>query len=125
MAGDYGRKGAFANGIPSDPGARSQSARAGNGHGHFLGDGEFDSPELQAELEAYHREYACRMAKNIQIGMAGEWLNLAGLAVQRGQWAFRKGALFTQTAYGPAMVIAWWATPYEEPVYLHRPELSA
>ena len=34
----------------------------------FLGDGEFDSPELQAELEASGWEYVCRTAKNIQIG---------------------------------------------------------
>src|SRR3989337_215871 len=34
----------------------------------FLGDGEFDSPELQAELDAYKWAYVCRTAKNIQIG---------------------------------------------------------
>jgi len=57
----------------------------------FLGDGEFDSPELQAELEAYEWEYVCRTAKNIQIGVAGEWSSLADLQVMRGQRVFRKG----------------------------------
>lgn len=84
----------------------------------FLGDGEFDSPELQAELDAYGWEYVCRTAKNIQIRVEGEWLSLAELAVTRGQRVFRKGAWFTCTAYGPVMVIAWWEARYQEPIYL-------
>jgi hypothetical protein len=84
----------------------------------FLGDGEFDSPELQAELTNYQWEYVCRTAKNIQIGVAEEWLSLAELAVQRGQRVFRKGVLFTKDAYGPVMVIAWWGGRYTEPIFL-------
>ena len=84
----------------------------------FLGDGEFDSPELQAELEAYGWEYACRTAKNIQISVDGACLSLVELAVTRGQRVFRKGALFTKTAYGPVLVIAWWGARYQEPIYL-------
>ena len=34
------------------------------------------------------------------------------------QRAFRKGALFTQAAYGPVTVIAWWGARYAEPIYL-------
>jgi hypothetical protein len=49
-----------------------------------VGDGEFDSPELQAELEGYHWQYVCRTAKNILIGLDGDWLSLADLAVPRG-----------------------------------------
>ena len=84
----------------------------------FLGDGEFDSPELQAEVAGYHWEYACRTAKNIQIKVDEEWSSLAALQVQRGQRLFRKGVLFTKAAYGPVMVIAWWGTGYAEPIYL-------
>lgn len=84
----------------------------------FLGDGEFDSPELQAELAAYKWEYACRTAKNIQIGVDDEWSSLADLNVQRGKREFRKDALFTNAAYGPVMVIAWWGARYKEPIYL-------
>ena len=84
----------------------------------FLGDGEFDSPELQAEVEGYAWEYACRTAKNIQIGVDQAWLSLADLQVQRGQRLFRKGVLFTNAAYGPVMVIAWWGARYKEPIYL-------
>jgi Transposase DDE domain len=84
----------------------------------FLGDGEFDSPELQAELEAYEWEYACRTAKNIQIGVAEAWSSLADWPVTRGQRVFRKGVWFTKAAYGPVMVIAWWGARYKEPIYL-------
>jgi hypothetical protein len=84
----------------------------------FLGDGEFDSPELQAELAGYQWEYVCRTAKNIQIGIDDEWSSLADLNVKRGQREFRKGVLFTNAAYGPVTVIAWWGARYTEPIYL-------
>lgn len=84
----------------------------------FLGDGEFDSPELLAEVNGYGWAYVCRTAKNIQIGVGDEWLSLADLNVQRGQRAFRKGARFTQAAYGPVTVIAWWGARYDDPIYL-------
>jgi len=84
----------------------------------FLGDGEFDSPELQAEVAGYAWEYACRTAKNIQIGADDEWLSLADLPVTRGQRVFRKGVLFTKVAYGPVTVIVWWEARYTEPIYL-------
>ena len=84
----------------------------------FLGDGEFDSPELQAELDGYHWQYACRTAKNILIELDDGWLSMADLAVTRGQHVFRKNALFTKAAYGPVMVIAWWDACYPDPIYL-------
>ncbi len=84
----------------------------------FLGDGEFDSPELQAEVAGYDWEYVCRTAKNIQIEVEGEGSSLADLPVKRGQRVFRKGVLFTKVAYGPVTVIVWWGTRYREPIYL-------
>ena len=73
----------------------------------LLGDGEFDSPELQAEANEYGWDYVCRTAKNIQISTDGEaWSSLEDLAVVRGTRAFRKGVLFTKDAYGPVRVIA-------------------
>jgi hypothetical protein len=62
----------------------------------FLGDGEFDSPELQAALAGYDWQYVCRTAKNILIGVDEDWLSLADLAVTRGQHVFRKNVLFTR-----------------------------
>lgn len=84
----------------------------------FLGDGEFDSPELQAELASYQWQYVCRTAKNILIQVDDDWLSLADLAVTRGQHVFRKNVHFTKAAYGPVMVIAWWDARYPDPIYL-------
>jgi hypothetical protein len=67
----------------------------------FLGDGEFDSPEMQAEAAGYGWGYACRIAKNIQIRVAEAWSSLADLEVTRGQRVFRKQVAFTKAAYGP------------------------
>lgn len=84
----------------------------------FLGDGEFDSPEVQAAADGYGWAYVCRTAKNIQIQQDGAWSRLKDLNVACGKRAFRKGVLFTKAAYGPVMVIAWWAAGYAEPIYL-------
>lgn len=84
----------------------------------FLGDGEFDSPELQAEVAGYAWDYACRTAKNIQVQVNEEWLSLAELGVTHGQRVFRKQVNFTKAAYGPVTVIAWWGARYKEPIYL-------
>jgi hypothetical protein len=85
----------------------------------LLGDGEFDSPELQAEATGYGWDYVCRTAKNILISPDGEtWSSLADLGVTRGSRVFRKGVQFTKQAYGPVMVIAWWGRAYTEPIYL-------
>jgi hypothetical protein len=85
----------------------------------LLGDGEFDSPELQAEAADYGWDYVCRTAKNIQISADGAaWSSLEDLGVTRGSRVFRKGVLFTKDAYGPVMVIAWWGHDYSEPIYL-------
>ena len=84
----------------------------------FLGDGEFDSPELQAEVASYHWQYVCRTAKNILIQREAEWLSLADLGVKRGQHLYCKNVRFTAAAYGPVMVVAWWDAHYPEPIYL-------
>jgi len=83
-----------------------------------LGDGEFDSPELQREVNDTGWHYVCRTAKNIRIQVGADWLSLEDLAVERGSRVFRKHALFTQAAYGPVMVIAWWDAQYTDPIYL-------
>ncbi len=83
-----------------------------------LGDGEFDSPALQAEAQASGWAYVCRTAPNIQIRQDGAWLSLAELNVARGRRCGCKGVFFTLEAYGPVMVIAWWDAAYDEPIYL-------
>ncbi len=85
----------------------------------LLGDGEFDSPELQAEAAGYGWDYVCRTAKTIQISDEGEtWTSLADLGVTCGNRVFRKGVLFTKKGHGPVTVVAWWSRAYAEPIYL-------
>ena len=85
----------------------------------LLGDGEFDSPELQAEAGDYGWNYVCRTAKNIQISTDGDtWSSLEDLGATRGSRVFQKGVRFTKKAYGPVLVIAGWGHAYTEPIYL-------
>ena len=58
----------------------------------FLGDGEFDSPELQAEADGYGWAYVCRTAKNIQINEDGKWSSLEDSNVAAGNGPFAKAS---------------------------------
>jgi len=84
----------------------------------FLGDGEFDGIVLQATLESYGWEYACRTAKNTQICSSGEWLAFQDMAVQHGEQIGLPDVSFTHKAYGPVLAIAWWEAQQKEPLYL-------
>jgi hypothetical protein len=84
----------------------------------FLGDGEFDSPELQAAVDSHGWQYACRTAKNIQIWYDGAWQALETIGVCRGRKKMWRHVGFTKTGYGPVQVIGWWSSDCDEPVYL-------
>lgn len=84
----------------------------------FLGDGEFDGVELQAVLQAHGWSYVCRTAKNVRVQTDGEWANLEAMQVHRGRKKMGRQVRFTQAAYGPVQVIAWWGSAWDEPLYL-------
>ncbi len=84
----------------------------------FVGDGEFDGPDLQAALTRLGWRYVCRTAKNIQIQSEGEWLSLADVYVEAGQWLGLPDVRMTGQAYGPVLVIVWWGRDHREPIYL-------
>ena len=84
----------------------------------FLGDGEFDSLELQQALDACHWTYVCRTAKNTRIYVTGDWVALAAIDVQRGRKKMWRQVRFTQAGYGPVQVIGWWEAACDEPLYL-------
>lgn len=50
----------------------------------FLGDGEFDSVDLQQAVAVCGWKYVCRTVKNIQVQVDGEWHALEEMAAQRG-----------------------------------------
>lgn len=84
----------------------------------FLGDGEFDGPGLQASLSDIGWSYVCRTARNIQLQSDGEWLTLGELYLERGQVVGLPDVHMTAQAYGPVLVLAWWARDQAEPLYL-------
>lgn len=84
----------------------------------FLGDGEFDSAALLAEVAGYQWQFVCRTAKNIHIQVGGHWLTPAELGVTRGSHIYQKQTYFTAEAYGPVMVVVWWEARYPDPIYL-------
>ena len=83
-----------------------------------VGDGEFDGITLQATLDSFGWQYACRTAKNTQLGVEGESFSFQEVAVQPGECIGLPDVTFTHEAYGPVLVIAWWKTGYEAPIYL-------
>ena len=84
----------------------------------LLGDGEFDSIELQTFLADAGWSYVCRTAKNTLIEQDGYWQRLDEIAIRPGDCLPLPDVHFTQQAYGPLLVIAWWRRDCAEPLYL-------
>ena len=85
----------------------------------FLGDGEFDSVELQRFVQSLPGwAYVCRTAKNTQILHEGEWLTPAALALSPDLCLTLENVRFTQQAYGPVQLVVQWEAPHKEPLYL-------
>ena len=85
----------------------------------FLGDGEFDSVELQQGLARAGYDYVCRTSKATRVSdgvtdcMLGE---LAPLVEER--YAVLPAASVTGAAYGPVTVLVWHERRYQEPIFL-------
>lgn len=84
----------------------------------ILGDGEFDSVELQRFVNDAGWSYVVRTAKNTQICIDGEWLPLDDTNNGRGSCIPVYDVMFTKEEYGPVLAIAWWRKEYAEPIYL-------
>jgi len=84
----------------------------------FLGDGEFDSTSLLADIEAAGWHYVCRTAHNRWVCEQESWLQLNELGWQAGDYICLPDVAFTQQAYGPLLVIIWWHPDYKDPIYL-------
>lgn len=84
----------------------------------FLGDGEFDGPQLQAELEKYFWRYVCRTACNTILSRNGVESAYQDLPLQSGERWSVSDVLFTRQFYGPIMAIGWWRQGCKEPIYL-------
>jgi hypothetical protein len=86
----------------------------------FLGDGEFDGTDLQDTMNDFGWFYACRTAKST----VATWeevtfhLDLLGSSIKPGMLIELKEVQFTRDAYGPVMVLCYWAKGEVEPLYL-------
>jgi hypothetical protein len=84
----------------------------------LVGDGEFDSVELQTFAVQAHWDYVCRTAKSTRVCQEGTWQALSEIDSWPGCRLPLPDVLFTRQAYGPVLVIIWWDRPYAEPIYL-------
>ena len=84
----------------------------------FLGDGEFDGIKLQTAITFAGWKYVCRTAKNRVVIDDGDRFKLDELAITRGDTIPMFDVGFTDDAYGPVLVIAWWRVDDEDPIYL-------
>jgi hypothetical protein len=84
----------------------------------FLGDGEFDGTDLQADLRRVSWQYVCRTASNILVGACGVQFHVGDLGPQRGELLAVTPAWMTAQLYGPISILALWEQAYTEPLYL-------
>jgi len=84
----------------------------------FLGDGEFDGTELQAELRTLHWSYVCRTASNILVLSHGVRFHVRDLGPPRSEMLAVTPAWMTAEEYGPVALLAIWEQQYKEPLYL-------
>jgi len=83
----------------------------------FLGDGEFDSVQLQSALQTLNWAYVCRTAKNTLLDEEGDF-SFTDLLLLPGDCVGIPNVLFTAQSYGPVTAIGWWKKGCKEPIFL-------
>jgi hypothetical protein len=84
----------------------------------FLGDGEFDGVDLQADLRRSSWHYVCRTASTILISACGVTFHAGDVNPKPGEFLAVSPAWMTAEQYGPMSLLALWEEPYKEPIYL-------
>jgi hypothetical protein len=85
----------------------------------LLGDGEYDNVAMLQWIEQKtHWDFVVRTSCNSRIRIGTLEQSMADLSVTRGSCFTLLQATFTAQDYGPVTAIAWWDTPYDEPIYL-------
>jgi hypothetical protein len=84
----------------------------------FLGDGEFDGVELQADLRRGGWQYVCRTASTIRLSACGVTFHTGDLGPRRGEVVALSSAFMTGQQYGPISILAIWEAAYQQPIYL-------
>jgi hypothetical protein len=83
----------------------------------LLGDGEFDSLELQSYLTRQQWQYVCRTAKDTWVCIEGQWCQLDDCAMPDLCLGLQ-GVGFSEQAYGPVTVVIGWDKAYRQPIFL-------
>jgi hypothetical protein len=93
----------------------------------FLGDGECDGTQLQADLRCGERLYVCRTASTILVTACGVSFYVGDLGPAHGALVAVSPAWMTEKQYGPVSILAIWEQQYTEPIYLvtTMPDLHA
>jgi DDE family transposase len=84
----------------------------------FLGDGEFDGTQLQADLRKNDWHYLCRTAATILVTSYAAHFQVGDLEPRRGESVAVTPAWMTAKQYGPVSILAIWEAQYQEPIYL-------
>ena len=84
----------------------------------FLGDGEFDGVDLQADLRRLGWQYVCRTASTILITACGVQFPVSAVAPQPGDALAVTPAWMTAEEYGPISLLAIWEAQYQHAIYL-------
>ena len=84
----------------------------------FLGDGEFDGTQLQADLRKNDWHYVCRTAATILVTSCAVHFQVGDLEPPRGESVAVTPAWMTAKQYGPVSILAVWEAQYQEPIYL-------
>lgn len=84
----------------------------------FLGDGEFDSVELQTALQGFPWAYVCRTSVNTLLTEDGGMFSCQELLLGPGDLLSLPDVTFTRQDFGPVHVLAWWRPGYQTPLFL-------
>jgi len=85
----------------------------------FLGDGEFDSIELQERIRCIEGwDYVCRTAKNIIVHSEGERFPLEEVVFLPDMTVSLPHVLVTEEMFGPVHLALVWDQECDEPLYL-------
>jgi hypothetical protein len=84
----------------------------------FVGDGEFDGTNLQADLRRASWQYVCRTSSNILVRACDVRFHVGDLGPPRGEMIAVTPAYMTAEQYGPVSILALWEQGCEQPLYL-------
>jgi hypothetical protein len=113
-----GKKGHFPETVHQELLCQVQAIMPEGASVSFVGDGEFDGTNLQADLRRLTWQYVCRTASNIRISACDVRFHVGDLGPPRGEMIAVTPAYMTAEQYGPISILALWEQRCEQPIYL-------